>query len=556
MRAVVVADQRRLDGVIIKVDGAPLRTELYARLMLVHVEESVQLPDSFALHFDDPHFELFDEDKFTFGTRIEIAFQAEADPVVVTSGEVTAVSVEPGVSGRHELVITGLDLTHRLARGGKSRAFTHMTDADIARRIAGEHGLDTDIDGTSEVREHTHQHGETDYALLRRLASRIGYDFWITERTFHFKRRPAGRTQAPALVWGENLLSFTVRFASSEACDEVEVTGWDPIGKKAVTGRAKNPDPGTDAPAAREFASAARRGFGAVTRRAGQYPVSTQAEADARANALLLKASGGGVVLRGEAAGNPWLGAGHEVKLDRVGRRLAGKYRVTSVEHIYGSNRPYVTRFVCGGKDADGLADLIGGGGVTGRYDQKGWGSLVVGLVTNNDDKEGHGRVKVKFPTLSEDESAWARMVLPGAGDKRGMQWLPEVGDEVLVGFELDDKARPVVLGGLWSRTDKPPADNPTQGGKVKERILASRKDHRLVFTDDPKSTIDLKLGDSDCVLHLEQTESSLTGEKKLVISAEQIEIKAGQKLTLQGATVDITAQSALTVSGKPIKLN
>src|SRR5882757_6477205 len=106
-------EPRRLDSAIITVDGSPLRTELYGRLTLVHVEESVQLPDSFELRFDDPHFELFDEDKFRYGTMISIAFRAEADSVVVTTGEITAISVEPGVSGRHELVLTGLDLTHR-----------------------------------------------------------------------------------------------------------------------------------------------------------------------------------------------------------------------------------------------------------------------------------------------------------------------------------------------------------------------------------------------------------------------------------------------------------
>jgi uncharacterized protein involved in type VI secretion and phage assembly len=551
-----MAEQRRLDSVTITVDGAPLRTELYARLALVHVEESVQLPDSFAVHFDDPHFDLFDEDKFKPGTRVEIAFRAEGDSVVVTSGEVTAVSVEPGVSGRHELVITGLDLTHRLARGAKSRSFTNMTDADIAKRIAGEYGLDADIDGTTEVRAHAMQHGETDYAFLRRIASSIGYDFWITEKTFHFKKKPAGRAQAPTLVWGDNLRDFKVRFASADLCDEVVVTAWDAVNKKAITGRARTPDPGTDAPAAMEMASAAKRNFGAVTRRAGQFPAASQAEADARAEALLLKASSAAVVLRGEAVGNPWLGAGNDIKLDKVGKRLAGKYRVTSVEHIYGAGRPYVTRFICGAKEAHGLADLLSGGGTANRQESRGWGSLVVGVVTNNDDKEGQARVKVKFPTLGDDESAWARVISAGAGAQRGMQWLPEVGDEVMVGFENDDKARPVVLGGLWGRKDKPPEASSTQDGKVKERILASRKDHRLVLVDDPKSSITLKLGDAECELHLEQSESTLTGERKLVITAEQIEIKAKQKMLLDATQMEISAKSLLKVSGQPIKLN
>ena len=553
-----MAEQRRLDGVIITADGAPLQAELYARLTHVHVEESVQLPDSFELRFDDPHFTLFDEDRFRYGTRVSIAFRAESDPVVVTAGEITAIAVEPGLGGRHELILTGLDLTHRLARGPKTRTFLKMTDSDIASRIAGDYGLDADIDATGDVREHTMQHGETDYAFLRRLAGRVGHDMWITDQTFHFKKKPKGRTDPPKLVWGENLLDFRVRFASVDVCDEVVVTAWDPVDQKAVTGRADTPDPGTDAPAAQQMADAARHSFGAVTRHAGQFPSGTQAEADARAQALLLKASGGQVVLRGEAVGNPLLGAGGEASLDKVGTRLAGTYRLTSVEHVYGADRPYVTRFVCGGKDADSLADLVGGGGGAGGGEQhRGWGSLVVAVVTNNDDQQGgQGRVRVKFPTLHDSESGWARVVAPGAGAKRGLQWLPEVGDEVLVGFENDDKARPLVLGGLWGRKDKPPEEKPTQDGKVNQRILASGKDHRLVLTDGPTSVVELRMGDAKALLHLEKSSSQLAGDQKLVITADQIEITAGQKLTLSSKQVEISADSTLKLSGKPIQLN
>src|SRR5262245_20639975 len=303
--------------------------------MRVVVEESVHLPDHFALHFDDSHFELFDEDRFRLGTQVQIAFRADGDAVVVTSGEVTAISVEPGATGRHELVVTGLDLTHRLARGPKSRTFARMTDSGIAARIAGEYGLDADVDATDETREYVLQAGETDYEFLRRLAGRVGYDFWITERTFHFRRKPAGRTEQ-TLRWGDNLLRFKVRFASVDHCDEVVVSAWNPIDKQPVSGRAADGDRGTDAPAAVEMADAARRRFGRVTRRASQFPVTNQAEADALAQSLLLKASSGEVVLRAEATGNPWLGAGAEIRLEHVGRRLSGRYRVTSVEHVYG----------------------------------------------------------------------------------------------------------------------------------------------------------------------------------------------------------------------------
>src|SRR4029453_3681647 len=163
------------------------------------------LPDFFAVHFDDPHFELFDKGTFTLGTRLEIAFRAEGDPTVVTAGEVTAIAVEPGVPGGREVVLTGFDLTPRLAREPKSRSFQRVTDADIAARIAGEYGLDADVDGTGAVHDYVLQAGETDYAFLRRRAARIGYDLWVSERTFHFKKTPPSGATPPKLKYGQNL---------------------------------------------------------------------------------------------------------------------------------------------------------------------------------------------------------------------------------------------------------------------------------------------------------------------------------------------------------------
>ncbi len=541
---------KRLDGVVITADGRPLPADLYGTLSLVRVEESVQLPDYFSIHFDDPHFELFDRDVFTLGTRVDIAFRAEGDPVLVTSGEITAVSVEPGRGGRHELVLTGLDLTHRMARAPKSRSFQSVTDGDIASRIAGEYGLEPDVDSTGEVHEYLLQVAETDYAFLRRRAARIGFDFWITEKTFHFTRGPRATGSPPSLRWGTNLKGFSVRFASGERCDEVQVRGWDPLAKRAIVGRATEGELGTDAPAGEELTAAAKRAFGRTQRMAGYFPVADQAQADALARAFLLRASGTEVVLRGEASGDPLLAAGAMVKIESVGTRLAGSYRLTSVEHLYGAGRPYITRFVCGGKEPAGLADLLTGQSTS-------WGGLVVGIVTNNDDPEKLGRVKVTFPTLSaEDESTWARVATAGGGPKRGIQWLPEVDDEVLIGFEHDDQTRPVVLGGMWNRTDPMPMREAAGGGRINERGLVTRIDSRLLFTDEPTPSVHLSLGGDRNRLHLEQKESQLVGEQKLVVEATEIEIRAAQKLTLTGAQVEITATGQMTLSGKPIKLN
>ncbi|MGI8768542.1 MAG: VgrG-related protein [Propionibacteriaceae bacterium] len=551
----------RLDGAVITVDGRALTAELHARLVQLRVEESVQLPDAFELRFEDAYFKLFDEAIFAVGTKIEIGMRADGDPTVITSGEVTALSVEPGRStgsggpGRHELVVSGFDLTHRLAQAPRRRTFQSMSDADIAGQIGAEYSLQVDADATGPRHDYVMQSNETDLAFLRRRAARTGHDLWVTGSTLHLKRRPSAQATPPNLRWGDNLLHFSVRFTAADRADEVLVRGWDPMGKQAIIGRATDTELITDALAAMQSDSSAQRSFGSIQRSATTLVVRDQAEADQVADSLLSRASGEGVVLRGDAKGDPQIGAGADLKIDGAGSRLSGRYRATSVTHLYGSGHPYQTRFVCSGPESAGLADLIGGRAAEPfRPEMLG---LMVGEVTNTDDPEGLCRVKVRLPSFStEEESAWARVASPGAGPRRGMQWMPEVNDEVLVGFEHGDPTRPMVLGGLWNRSDLPPEPGAVDGGRTNTRLLTSRDGHRLALTDDPTATAELSVSGTAAKLILTQDSSELTGDTELTISAKKIVISATESLTLSGPRVEISADTALTLKGQPIKLN
>jgi uncharacterized protein involved in type VI secretion and phage assembly len=117
---------------------------------------------------------------------------------------------------------------------------------------------------------------------------------------------------------------------------------------------------------------------------------------------------------------------------------------------------------------------------------------VVVGVVTNNKDDSGMGRVKVKFPWLSDqDESYWARIAAPMAGKERGFYFLPEVEDEVLVVFEQGDVRFPYVIGALWNGKEKPPAKN--EDGKNNIRVIKSRSGHVIRLNDeDGKEKIEI----------------------------------------------------------------
>lgn len=161
---------------------------------------------------------------------------------------------------------------------------------------------------------------------------------------------------------------------------------------------------------------------------------------------------------------------------------------------------------------------------------------VTIAMVTNTQDPDKLGRVKVKLPLLSmTDESNWIRMLTPFAGNEQGLYWLPQVNDEVLVAFEQGDPQRPYVLGALWSASAIPPK------AAVSQRQLVSRSGHAIVL-DDTEGSEQVEIRDRTGKNRIVITSK----DNSLVIESEgEITIKAKGKLTLSGKGVDIDAQGS-----------
>jgi uncharacterized protein involved in type VI secretion and phage assembly len=193
---------------------------------------------------------------------------------------------------------------------------------------------------------------------------------------------------------------------------------------------------------------------------------------------------------------------------------------------------------------------------------------MVVGIVTNNRDPDGLGRVKVKFPWLSDDdESAWARLVAPMAGPQHGVYFLPEVEDEVLVAFEHGDVNFPYVLGALWNGTDKPPVTN--SDGKNNVRMIKSRSGHVVKFNDEAgKETIEIidKNQKNTIVIDASQGTITVTADKDITLSAsngtikldaQKVQINSSAAMQLKaGSTMNLEASGTMTVKGSTVNIN
>lgn len=183
---------------------------------------------------------------------------------------------------------------------------------------------------------------------------------------------------------------------------------------------------------------------------------------------------------------------------------------------------------------------------------------VAVGIVTNNKDPDGMGRIKMKFPWLSDDhESWWARVGTPMAGNDRGAYFLPEVDDEVLVAFEHGDVRFPYVLGSLWNGKDKPPTNN--DDGKNNIREIKSRCGHIIRFDDtDADEKIEVIDKNSNSItLKSSDNSITITCNGRMKLHAVGIEISSDSDVKIQAnSTMDVTASATLTVKGATVNIN
>jgi phage baseplate assembly protein V len=170
-----------------------------------------------------------------------------------------------------------------------------------------------------------------------------------------------------------------------------------------------------------------------------------------------------------------------------------------------------------------------------------------IGIVTNNKDPDGLGRVKLALPWLADGvETDWARVASLMAGKDRGCYFLPEVDDEVLVAFEHGDPECPYVLGALWNGKDKPPVTN--SDGKNDVRTIRSRSGHQIRLTDTQGSErIEIvdKSGKNSIVIDTKDNTITVTGGADIAVKADNGALK------LHGRSVEIVASGEVKIEAK-----
>ncbi len=180
---------------------------------------------------------------------------------------------------------------------------------------------------------------------------------------------------------------------------------------------------------------------------------------------------------------------------------------------------------------------------------------LYPALVSDIRDPDNQGRVKVTLPWAPDPSGgryeAWARLATLMAGSGRGSWFVPDVNDEVLVGFEAGDPRRPYVVGVLWNGSDRPP-ESMDGAGKNARKVLRSRNGVKLTLDDtDGQETLILETPAGQKVTLRDgpgSIEAQDSNGNSLKMEASGITVTSSAKVTVNASTAEISA-GMLTVN-------
>jgi phage protein D/phage baseplate assembly protein gpV len=525
------------------VAGQDLPQEHKDRIKEIRVTDYLRLPDVCTVQLTYSRGQGIDTLPFDIGEQLEVRLGAigELAPVTLFKGQV--LTIEPEFGAGCSVTVRAYDRSHVLHRSRKVRTFQNQTSSDIVEKIAKDAGLTPRCEPSGEPHDFVQQDNETDWDFIWRLAERIGFEIGLDGTTLRFgPPAPQGTTE---LEYPDTLRSFSPRITAVQQVERVTLLAQDPKTKQAIDVAAAEPALLTQIGISREKLVEA---FPGAEVHVATEPVKSKGEGQALVQALLDRHARGFVAAEGVAPGNPKIKAGTLVKVSGVGQRFSGTYLVASSTHVLRSGG-YETRFA--NSPAHTLLGAIGNSPPSFAA------QLVLGIVTNNDDPEGRGRVRVRYPALGSDiEGAWARIATVGAGNERGLLMLPVPGEEVLIGFEHGDTTRPYVLGSLFNGRDAP-GDDLLQD---KDGSFAVKSDKKIYAESVGDYTI--KSG-ANLVVEV-AGKASMKSTQGFEIAGASLSIKGDTEVTIEGATtltlkcgasqIQLSA-SGVTVSGPTINL-
>ena len=500
---------------------------------------------------------------FVPGNTVTLEAGYDSENEVIFEGIITKQSIHVDQANGPVLRVECRDEAIKMVVGRKSLTFAKKKDSEIMSSIIGTYsGLSADVTSTSFAWPEQVQYYATDWDFLLSRAEANG----LVVTTLNGKVSvfaPDKNTKAVLTVeYGNNMLEFQADLNAITQLSQVEGTSWDFQNQKTATGQASNSYSGPGNLSCKKLSEV-------VGLKTYELQSTTPLESTNLTNwskAQLVKSAFSKIQGTAKFQGSDLVDPGKYITLEGLGDRFDGDHFVSGVTHTI-SHGNWTTEVAVGlspywfTEEPDVMAPPASGllPGVQGLYN---------GTVKKMyEDPDNQYRILVDVPLFDTNgEGLWARLSNFYSTSGAGAFFLPEVGDEVVLGFLNEDPRYPIILGSLYSSTKNKPFTglDPNEKNSLKAIVsksgiflqfddenkiftLETPQKNTAIFSDkDKKITIKDQNGNS-----LEMSDSGIT-----MSSPKDITIKATQNLTLQG-TQGVKIESSagdVSVSGVNIK--
>jgi hypothetical protein len=534
------------------------------------VDSSLFTPSQFKIFFRGMPDEILIPSGLQLAVPVTILGPEEAP---LLTGEVTAVEVEYAY-GETLTIVRGMDRSHRLMRGTNTMAYPEMTASAVVTMLCAQATvIPGQIIPTTTIYPWLTQANVSSWTFIQQLAALENYVAYADGMgLFNFCPMPMPEAGMPPamsyeipemgtqLVLGKNLKNLRAVVSSAEQVPLVTVTGYDPqltipvIGPfPSIPSVSQSLDPMTLPPAVAGE-------MGATPFFDCSFPIDNEGAAMTRAQSIASDIAGSLAEVEGECVGNPALLAGASITIGMAGMPFDGYYICSAAKHVFDpTNEGYSTYVTVGGYQDRSMFSLASGA-PAGLHMRPTIPGLVIGTVLNNIDPKNLGQVQVMFPWLNPSYiSAWCRVMQIGAGKAgAGFLWLPEIGDEVLIGFDRGSIDHPYVIGSLYNGVAMP-IPPPSVEGVVANRRIASRMGHTIQWNDGPDALgIEIAMGPAPIAASTQSIKidgqqmqiaiNSLTGQVQIT-GMVGVTIKSEAQIAIAAPTISIGDETTMSLS-------
>ncbi len=515
-------------------------------------------------------FKISEKEEFLPGKPIKVKAGRDSQNKLLFKGIIIKHAIKVRESGETEFILDCRDETVKMTLGRHNHYYENARDSEIMEQVIGRYsGLSHDIQATAITHAEMVQHHCTDWDFLLLRAEANGKFVTADDGKISIKAPDTSTSPAIAVLFGSTLLDFEAEMDARHQWKSVVAKSWDYANQdlfehttdQVPIAELGNVNGSTLANAISPKTFELRHTGQAITEELQEWTKSTMQKS------RLAKIQG-----RAKFIGFAEIKPGQLIELQGVGERFAGKAFVSAVrQDVYNGSWYTQAQFGvppnCFAEHHDDMIDEPAAGLIPAVN------GLQIGKVVQlENDPQGENRILVRLPILDNSaRGVWARVATLDAGNDRGSFFLPEIDDEVIVGFLNDDPRDAVVLGMLNSSAHPAPINAQDVNH---EKGFVTRSKMRVHFNDDTKTiTIDtpggnsIKLDEDGQSITIEDQNGNLTkmntsgielkSPKDIKIEATgKLDIKAGMAMTLSAMQLDISAQSSMEVKGATAKLS